>query len=199
MNTPLTNLTISQFQRIYAIMMEDVRSDTDKQLGVVAIVDDIPIDQARQMTVLTLAAKYRSINDAWNKLPDMKWHRRFRCGGKWWYPTLFTDELTAGQMIDLMAIGATDEPTIVQNLHRIMATLCREGGWVTHWRKEYDGSKHQERADLFLEEATIGDVWGAAAFFLTTGERFFQATLGSLIESMTTQDLPPTSSPNTAG
>jgi hypothetical protein len=87
---------------------------------------------------------------------------------------VFTDELTAGQLIDLMDMNTTDERQLVQNLHRIMATLCREAGFMGWFPKKYDGAGHANRAELLKANAKIGDVWGVVSFFLLSSESYLK-------------------------
>ena len=170
----IQDLTIDQFQRLAAIEMSPVLSDMDKRVGVVAITEGISVELVREMQASKLTKHYRTIIDQWNELPAMQFKNRFKAGGKWWKPTLFTDELTAGQLIELMDYKTTDEKALVQDLHRIMATLtceCRFYKWLP---KKYDGGGHAERASLMKNHATMGDVWGAVSFFLLSSESYLQ-------------------------
>ena len=170
----LQDLTIDQFQRIAALEFSPVLTDYDKRAGVVAIVEGVDISLVREMPAKSLTKRYKTIIAEWNELPALGYKRRFKAGGKWWIPTVFTDELTAGQLIDLMDTDTTDEKKLVQNLHRIMATLCREGGFLGYFPKKYDGASHQERAELFKSHAKIGDVWGVVSFFLLSSESYLR-------------------------
>jgi hypothetical protein len=71
-------------------------------------------------------------------------------------------------------MNTTDERQLVQNLHRIMATLCREAGWFGWFPKKYDGSAHADRAELLKTHAKVGDVWGVVSFFLLSSESYLQ-------------------------
>jgi hypothetical protein len=170
----LQDLTIDQFQRIAALEFSPVLTDYDKRAGVVAIVEGVDISLVREMPAKGLTKRYKTIIAEWNELPTLAYRRRFKAGGKWWIPTVFTDELTAGQLIDLMDTDTTDEKKLVQNLHRIMATLCREGGFLGWFPKKYDGASHQERAELLKAHAKIGDVWGVVSFFLLSSESYLK-------------------------
>ena len=170
----LQDLTIDQFQRIAAIEFSAALNENDKRVGVVAIVEGVDVAIVRDMPAKALAKQYRGIVKEWNELPALAYKRKFKAGGKWWIPTVFTDELTAGQLIDLMDLNTTDEKELVQNLHRIMATLCREAGWFGWFPKKYNGSAHAERADLMKKHAKIGDVWGVVSFFLLSSESYLQ-------------------------
>ena len=126
----LQDLTIDQFQRIAALEFSPVLTDYDKRAGVVAIVEGVDVSLVREMPAKGLTKRYKTIIAEWNELPTLAYRRRFKAGGKWWIPTVFTDELTAGQLIDLMDTDTTDEKKLVQNLHRIMAsTGHRSHSW----------------------------------------------------------------------
>ena len=170
----IQDLTIDQFQRLAAIELSPALNDFDKRLAVVAIADSIEIAKAKEMSATSLSKRYKEIVKEWNELPALAYKRKFKAGGKWWIPTVFTDELTAGQLVELMDIKTNDERLLVQNLHRIMASLSREGGLFGFFPKKYDGSAHAERAELFKKHATMGDVWGTISFFLLNSESYLQ-------------------------
>jgi hypothetical protein len=73
-----------------------------------------------------------------------------------------------------MDINTTDERQLLQNLHRIMASLSREGGFMGWFPKKYDGAAHAERAELFKKHAKVGDVWGVVSFFLLSSESYLK-------------------------
>jgi len=170
----LQDLTIDQFQRIGAIEFSSVLGDYDKRAGVVAIVEGVDISLVREMSAKSVLKRYKAIISEWNALPALGYKRKFKAGGKWWIPTVFTDELTAGQLIELMDANTTDEKQLLQNLHRIMATLCREGGLFGFFPKKYDGAAHAERAELMKKHAKVGDVWGVVSFFLLSSESYLK-------------------------
>lgn len=182
------DLTIDQFQRIYAISSSDVLDDADKMLGVTAIIEGKTIDECRAWPMTKLTARYKEVVNSWKTLPQLASKTHFRCGGKTWQPTVFTDELIAGQSIHLMSIDMSSEAQVIMNLHMIMATLCRERKLIGC--KPYDGAKHAQRAELFKMHATIGQVWGAASFFLLSGQHFFESILASSMESKVKEPTP---------
>ena len=96
----LQDLTIDQFQRIAALEFSPVLTDYDKRAGVVAIVEGVDVSIVREMPAKGLTKRYKTIIAEWNELPTLAYRRRFKAGGKWWIPTVFTDELTAGQYAD---------------------------------------------------------------------------------------------------
>jgi hypothetical protein len=67
------------------------------------------------------------------------------------------EKMSAGQFIDFMEVtkAYSNNP---HNIHAIMAVMCYEGD-------EYDGKKNSDKEKLFLEEATVGDLF-PYAFFL---------------------------------
>jgi hypothetical protein len=170
----LQDLTIDQFQRLAAIELSPALNDFDKRLAVVSIADGIEIAKAKEMPATSLSKRYKEIVKEWNELPALAYKRKFKAKGKWWIPTVFTDELTAGQLIELMDIKTNDERLLVQNLHRIMASLCRDGGLFGWFPEKYDGASHAERAEIMKYHATVGDVWGVVSFFLLSSESYLQ-------------------------
>jgi hypothetical protein len=125
----LQDLTIDQFQRIAALEFSPVLTDYDKRAGVVAIVEGVDISLVREMPAKGLTKRYKTIIAEWNELPTLAYRRRFKAGGKWWIPTVFTDELTAGQLIDLMDTDTTDEKKLVPKPAPHHGDLV-QGGWV---------------------------------------------------------------------
>ncbi len=97
----------------------------DKRAGVVAIVEGVDVSLVREMPAKGLTKRYKTIIAEWNELPTLAYRRRFKAGGKWWIPTVFTDELTAGQLIDLMDTDTTDEKKLVYLYHNSFSLLFR--------------------------------------------------------------------------
>jgi len=174
----LQDLTIDQFQRIGAIEFSSVLGDYDKRIGVVSIVEGVDVSLVREMPAKAVLKRYKAIVSEWNALPALGYKRKFKAGGKWWIPTVFTDELTAGQLIELMDINTTDEKQLLQNLHRIMASLSREGGFMGWFPKKYDGAADAERAEFFKKHARVGDFWGVVCFFLLSSESYLKVLSG---------------------
>ena len=169
----LQDLTIAQFQRIAALELSEALEPSDKRVGVVAIVEGVEVGMVMEMPAKAVAKRYKEIIKDWNELPTLAHKKKFWADGRWWIPTVFTDELTAGQLIDLMSLDTSNEKALVQNLHKIMATLCREGGWFG-LPKKYDGASHAQRAEVMQKHAKIGDVWGVVSFFLLSSESYLQ-------------------------
>jgi len=170
----LQDLTIDQFQRLAAIELAPALNDFDKRMAVVAIADGVELGKVREMPATGLSKRYNEIVKELNELFALAYKRKFKAKGRWWIPTVFTDELTAGQLIELMDIKTNDERQLVQNLHRIMASLCREGGLFGWFPEKYDGASHAERAEIMKHHATVGDVWGVVSFFLLSSESYLQ-------------------------
>ena len=169
----LQDLTIAQFQRIAALELSEALEPSDKRVGVVAIVEGVEVGMVMEMPAKAVTKRYKEIIKDWNELPTLAYKKKFWADGRWWIPTVFTDELTAGQLIDLMSLDTSNEKALVQNLHKIMATLCREGGWFG-LPKKYDGASHAQRAEVMQKHAKIGDVWGVVSFFLLSSESYLQ-------------------------
>jgi hypothetical protein len=68
-------------------------------------------------------------------------------------------DITAAQFIDLSTF-TKDKNLLNENLHNIMAVLCREEG------TKYIGDTHKQRAEVFRQNMTMDVVFPLSAFFL---------------------------------
>jgi hypothetical protein len=178
-----TTLTIDQFQRIAAIEM--TADEATRKVAIYAVVKGISLDEAKKVSMTALNSEVRQIESELKALPPLKFERNIRVAGTRYRLNLYTDELTAGQLLELMSYNMTNEYEVIQSLHLIMATLSRERRWFGV--KKYDGANHAKRAEL-MKQATMGDVWGAASFFLMASELFLKNIPKYLEATMKTMD-----------
>jgi len=162
-----TSLTIDQFQRIAAI--EATGDEQIKKVAIVAVLKGISLDEAKSLPMTEVGKLYKAIEDEMKDLPKLQYKETFTLNKKKYKLSLFTDTLTAGQLIEMMSYEMADEYQVIQNLHKIMATLARERKWLR--TLPYDGAKHGERAEEF-KQLTMKEVWGAVSFFLLASEGF---------------------------
>ena len=162
-----TSLTIDQFQRIAAI--EATGDEQIKKVAIVAVLRGMTLDEAKQLPMTEVGNQYKAIEDEMRDLPQLRYKETFTLNKKRYKLSLFTDTLTAGQLIEIMSYDMADEYQVIQNLHKIMATLARERKWFR--TLPYDGAKHNERAEEF-KQLTMKEVWGAVSFFLLASEGF---------------------------
>jgi hypothetical protein len=162
-----TSLTIDQFQRIAAI--EATGEASLKKVAITAVIKNITLEEAKQLPMTEVNAEYNAIEAELKNLPELRFKQSIRLNKKRYHLSLYTDTLSAGQLLELMSFNMTDEYEIIQNLHKVMATLARERKWFR--TLAYDGAKHNERAEAF-KSLTMGDVWGAVSFFLLASDSF---------------------------
>ena len=177
----LNRLTVDQFQRIVSIEGNQIYTAADKKVGVVAVADSVPIAEVMQRSVAEVNKRYVAIQRASELLPSLQAKRTVRIGAKWYRFEWFIDEITAGQLVELFSYDMTNETTVIENLHLILATLSRECRFGKYWPKAYDGKGHKQRA-LVMKQMMMADVWGYAAFFLQLSEPLLTIMRRSLTE-----------------
>jgi hypothetical protein len=181
----LHQITVDQLQRISSIEASRIYTPADKKLGVVAIVDGVPIAEVMRRKVLDVNKRYAEIKAASEQLPTLQAKRTIRVKAKWYRFEWFIDEITAGQLVELFSYDMTDEQGIIDNLHNILATLSRECRFYKWWPKAYDGKGHKARAEA-MRKMSVADVWGYAAFFLQFSEPLLTIMQKSLTAQATT-------------
>jgi hypothetical protein len=164
-----TSLTIDQFQRITAIEM--TAEGAEKQVAVYAVVNNLTLAEAKKISIGTIAPAYKRIEAELKDIPKLRYKHHMKIGKQQYRLSLYTDKLSAGQLLEIMSYNMTNEYEVVQSLHLIMASLTRERKWFR--TLPYDGANHAKRAEL-MKQATMGDVWGAVSFFLMASEGYMQ-------------------------
>ena len=160
-------LTIDQFQRIAAI---EIAADPHiKKVAIYAVINNLSFDESEKVGFSEINKAYSEIESALKKLPALKFKERVKVCGKNYKLMLYTDSLKAGQLLEILSYPMDTEYQVVQSLHQIMATLAREKTWSK--LLPYDGAAHAKRSEDF-KSATMGDVWGAASFFLMASESY---------------------------
>lgn len=177
----LNQITVDQFQRIVSIEANTIYTASDKKIGVVAVLDNLPIEQVKKMTIAEVNKRYGEINAASKALPTLAAKRFARIGRKWYRFEWFIDEISAGQLVELYSYDMTSEQGVIENLHLILATLSRECRVWKWWPKAYNGKGHKQRAEAMLQ-MNMGDVWGYAAFFLQLSDPLLTIMRKSLTE-----------------
>jgi len=171
----LTQLTIEQFQQVANIEFTQELDMLDKKIGVISVVDKKSLDELYKEQPMYIHKRYTEIITQWNRLPAIIFKTRFKAGNKWYKPILYTDQLNAGQLIDLMSYNTSNEQELVKNLHNIMATLCCECKFYKWFPEKYTSATHKQRAEYLLQNAKIKDVWGVVSFFLLSSESYLKA------------------------
>ena len=182
----LNKITVDQFQRIVSIEANSIYTTSDKKIGVIAVLDGIPIEQVKKLTIAEVNKRYGEINAASKALPTLAAKRFAHIGRKWYRFEWFIDEISAGQLVELYSYDMTSEQGVIDNLHLILATLSRECRVWKWWPKAYDGKGHKQRAEV-MTQMKMGDVWGYAAFFLQLSEPLLTIMRRSLTDQEMTR------------
>ena len=181
----LNQITVDELQRISSIENNTIYTASDKKVGVVAVVDGVPIAEVMHRTIAQVNKRYAEIQQASQQLPSLQAKRTIRVGAKYYRFEWFIDEITAGQLVELFSYDMTSELAVIDNLHLILATLSRECRMWKWWPKAYDGKGHKARAEA-MRQMVVADVWGYAAFFLQLSEPLLTIMRKSLMDQATT-------------
>ena len=162
----LNRLTVAQFQELTAI--DPDMGAIRKKLRTVCIVNGIDPKEVEQWQMEQLNTEAAKIDEECGALSMLPAKRVVRIGGKRYRMEWFIDQMSAGQMMELLNYQLTSDREVVANLHLLLASLTREMTWYGK-TLAYDGGKHAERAEL-MKKAKMADVWGFACFFLRHSE-----------------------------
>ena len=162
----LNRLTVSQFQELTAI--DPDMGAIRKKLRTVCIVNGIDPKEVEQWQMEQLNTEAAKIDEECGALSMLPAKRVVRIGGKRYRMEWFIDQMSAGQMMELLNYQLTSDREVVANLHLLLASLTREVTWYGK-TLAYDGGKHADRAEA-MKKAKMADVWGFACFFLRHSE-----------------------------
>lgn len=162
----LQHLTIAKFQHLAGIEFSDDFDANEKRVTVLAAFYGTSIDTQLAKPASKVVQEYADLIAEWNWLPELQPCAKFKAGGKWFVGAKYVNELTAGQVIELMSYNTKDERALVQSLHLVLASLTRECKYLRWAPEPYSGASHAARAAHLQKHATVGDVWGLISFFL---------------------------------
>jgi hypothetical protein len=91
----LHQITVDQLQRITSIENNAIYTDADKKIGIIAVVEELPIAKVMQRTISEVNKRYAEIKRASQDLPTLQAKRTIRVGAKWYRFEWFIDEITA--------------------------------------------------------------------------------------------------------
>lgn len=162
----LNRLTVAQFQELTAI--DPDMGALRKKVNTVCIVDGVEQSAVEGWTIDQLNARAAKIDEECGALSMLPAKRVVRIGTKRYRMEWFIDQMSAGQMMELLNYQLTSDREVVANLHLLLASLTREMTWYGK-TLAYDGGKHADRAEA-MKKAKMADVWGFACFFLRHSE-----------------------------
>ena len=179
----LNRLTVAQFQELTAI--DPDMGAIRKKLRTVCIVNGIDPKEVEQWQMEQLNAEAAKIDEECGALSMLPAKRVVRIGGKRYRMEWFIDQMSAGQMMELLNYQLTSDREVVANLHLLLASLTREVTWYGK-TLAYDGGKHADRAEA-MKKAKMADVWGFACFFLRHSEPLLKIMQTYFVEASKTK------------
>lgn len=156
----LSNLTVDQYQHLYAIH-RSTDDEVDKAIHSVAIltektreqVEDMPLDEFREVSK-AIAIIFSGPQE------QSKPRSKIKVLGKNYSVCLNPRKITAGQYIDLQHFLKYD---MIENLHKIMACLLVP---YKFWGNgKYDAENHEIISEGVLD-CKFSDIHGTCVFFL---------------------------------
>ena len=179
----LNRLTVAQFQELTAI--DSDMGAIRKKLRTVCIVNGIDPKEVEQWQMEQLNAEAAKIDEECGALSMLPAKRVVRIGTKRYRMEWFIDQMSAGQMMELLNYQLTSDREVVANLHLLLASLTREVTWYGK-TLAYDGGKHADRAEA-MKKAKMADVWGFACFFLRHSEPLLKIMQTYFVEANKTK------------
>jgi hypothetical protein len=160
------NLTIEDYQHIYGIIVDESLNDFDKEVKLVALVNELTEEEVDNLPI----DKFKSMKDSLNFLNDGKIEGKLKsiikANGNKYQISLDAFKITYGQYVDLTSfMGANGG--LVGNLHLVMASLAMpvKRNWLGIPYVDGYGSKpHNEVADDMLK-ANFADCHNTCIFF----------------------------------
>jgi hypothetical protein len=171
------DLTIDQFQRIISVQ-QIPQTPAELKVAVVAIALNETTDKVKQMPMSRVNDIYRPI--AHFKLPELRFKETLRIGKDYYRMSLYADTIKTGQLLELFSYETADEARVIQDLHKILATLARRCRLYKWFPEKYNGATHAERAELFRTKATLRDAWSVVGFFLLLSQPLLSVMSSSL-------------------
>lgn len=158
-----SNISIRQYQNICREQNEDYPDDLERSIGLLSCLtgksidhyqNDIPVSQLKKEL-----EKVTFLNFAPEKI---KLHSKIRVGKRFFKFNFKINTISAGNYIDLTTYVKSQEK-IPDNLHLILATLCKEVN-VFGFEKKTTAT---ERAEYLLNNMKMPYVFSLSDFFLS--------------------------------
>lgn len=146
-------ITLGKFREIQSIIAEGELDELTKKVYLFSLLTDKKIEDVRELPLGDFLKAYsKELEFLAEPIPQII-PQYWEYEGKKYKVTTDISQLTAGQYIDFKEYAKDKD-----NIHKVMAVLCYDG--------KYDGSKHEERANLFNEKMPITIAATLTNFFL---------------------------------
>ena len=173
MITNYENLTIKQF--LNCKLISDLETDPiQRKVKMLAEISGKSVDEIESMPIEKMIKHLKDLENIENIATLSKVKMKFKVGSKRFECIWKPQELTAAQYVDVTHF-CKDQDAIVSNIHNILAAICVEVKWFK--RTKYDGVKHKEVANLFLNKMKISQAYPIMVFFC----KFYQELSNSIL------------------
>jgi hypothetical protein len=170
---PISELTIFEYQNAYSIEANRRASATQKKVELVEYFFNV---DGMKLPITEVNKKYAQIKASIETAKSARSKSHIFVGGGWYKVDYLYDGLTAGQLIDVMALDLSTEGSVCNNMHKVMAALTRKCRWYKFGVEAYNADGFQARATKMLYCCKMADVFGVVAFFLSVSESWSKNT-----------------------
>lgn len=160
------NLTIEDYQHIYGIIVDETLNDFDKEVKLVALVNELSEEEVDNLPI----DKFKSMKDSLSFLHDGKIEGKLKgiikANGTKYQMSLDAFKITYGQYVDLTSF-MSGNGGLVGNLHLVMASLAMpvKRNWLgIPYVDSYGSKPHNEVAEDMLK-ANFADCHNTCIFF----------------------------------
>jgi hypothetical protein len=139
-----SQVTVAKYQQAYKIIKsQDYDSDTEKLIDIALVFGDIKLSDFK----LSVLNELRFIFDT--STINTKVIETIGFKGRYYRFNTDITKMTAGQYIDLSTY-TTDDDTIINNLHTLLAIIATERRWL-FWHTKYSAEAVSRRAEVFKD------------------------------------------------
>ena len=169
------DLTIKEYLKIKTIS-ELETDETQRDIKLYAALTGMDLDKVKQLSVDEISKVNQILAVQDNKRVRLK----VKVNGKRFKFIWREQEMTADQFIDATFFCSKDDQE--QNMHNILASFAVECNWYGK-SKPYNGSNHQQVAQIFYEHMKLQDAYPLLLFFCNYYKELSHATLIYMAEN----------------
>ena len=177
-NTPSYNITVKQYQELMDI--DEDLSIVEQNIYSVAALKGITYEEASKIKLKDFKKLVDVVADFNVRLLEkVKITNKVELNGVKYHLEHKPDNLTSGQLLDVINIRSKHQGEAVAAMHLLLASISRPKG------KSYgdDNLSLQERAELF-KSVNLSEVWNVFVFFWNLWNDYFNDTEDSLTKWM---------------
>ena len=176
-------LSLRKYIRLMKVLQESKKDDEFQQfVNMISILSDVPRNVINKMQIKDIKMFAEHIGEFLNNPPDEELKHFLTVDNIEYGFNPNLREITFGEWVDIdtyLKDGVND------NLHKILSVLYRPV--IAKDGDKYriaDYEPNEKVAELFLDELTVGDFYGASVFFSDLGRELLTATLKYSIQEM---------------